>query len=173
MSDKTLINLLRIRACDEGWNEADHPRADNGQFTSGGGGGGANKSDLIGMRSVSKTGQVMSLTPGRKSAISRELAGNYYLMEFADKMSGKINSDNWENGKRDIKEVVDYKPSRIDVKQVRKTQDEVFGDDEAEVTYEVEFEDRSVGHKGKPVKKTITQKLHDLSPAQREMLFGE
>ena len=165
MSDKTLINLLRIRACDEGWNEADHPRADNGQFTSGGGSGGANKSDLIGMRSVSRTGQVMSLMPGRKSAIARELDGNYYLLDFADKMSEKINSDSGV--------LVDYKPSRIDVKQVRKTQDEVFGDDEAEVTYEVEFEDRSVGHKGKPVKKTITQKLHDLSPKQREMLFGE
>ena len=41
MSDKTLINLLRIRACDAEFNEADHPRADNGQFTSGGGGGGS------------------------------------------------------------------------------------------------------------------------------------
>ena len=44
MSDKTLINLLRIRACDAEFNEADHPRADNGQFTSGGGGGAAKKS---------------------------------------------------------------------------------------------------------------------------------
>ena len=38
MSDKTKINLLRIRAYDAEFNEADHPRADNGQFTSGGGG---------------------------------------------------------------------------------------------------------------------------------------
>lgn len=33
--DKTAINLARIRAYD--WEESEHPRADNGQFTSGGG----------------------------------------------------------------------------------------------------------------------------------------
>jgi hypothetical protein len=37
--DKTQINLERIRACDAGWEENKHPRADNGQFTSGSGGG--------------------------------------------------------------------------------------------------------------------------------------
>lgn len=37
MPDRSELNLLRIRAYDE-FNEADHPRADNGQFTSGGGG---------------------------------------------------------------------------------------------------------------------------------------
>ena len=39
MPDKSAENLARIRACDADWNENDHPRADNGQFTSGGGGG--------------------------------------------------------------------------------------------------------------------------------------
>jgi len=39
MADKTQENLARIRACDADWNENDHPRADNGQFTSGSGGG--------------------------------------------------------------------------------------------------------------------------------------
>lgn len=38
--DKTQINLERIRACDAEWDESKHKRADNGQFTSGGGGGG-------------------------------------------------------------------------------------------------------------------------------------
>lgn len=37
--DKTQENLARIRACDAEWNENDHPRSNNGQFTSGGGGG--------------------------------------------------------------------------------------------------------------------------------------
>ena len=41
MADKTQDNLARVRACDADWNENDHPRADNGQFTSGSGGGGA------------------------------------------------------------------------------------------------------------------------------------
>ena len=38
--DKTQINLERIRASDAGWEENKHPRSENGQFTSGGGGGG-------------------------------------------------------------------------------------------------------------------------------------
>ena len=38
MPDRSTKNLERIRACDAGWNENDHPRANNGQFTSGGGG---------------------------------------------------------------------------------------------------------------------------------------
>lgn len=38
MPDRSTENLERIRACDAGWNENDHPRANNGQFTSGGGG---------------------------------------------------------------------------------------------------------------------------------------
>lgn len=56
MSDKTLINLLRIRACDAEFNEADHPRADNGQFTSGGGGGGAKKEKVKNKTAVTKGG---------------------------------------------------------------------------------------------------------------------
>ena len=39
MADKTQINLERIRACDAEWEESKHPRSENGQFTSGGGGG--------------------------------------------------------------------------------------------------------------------------------------
>ncbi len=37
MADKTQINLERIRACDAEWDESDHPREDNGRFTSGSG----------------------------------------------------------------------------------------------------------------------------------------
>lgn len=42
--DKTKLNLERLRAYDAEWEENKHPRADNGQFTSGSGsaGGGAN-----------------------------------------------------------------------------------------------------------------------------------
>ena len=39
MSDKSAENLRRIRAWDAEWDESKHSRADNGQFTSGGGGG--------------------------------------------------------------------------------------------------------------------------------------
>lgn len=44
--DKTRLNLERLRAYDAEWEEDKHPRAENGQFTSGSGsaGGGANGS---------------------------------------------------------------------------------------------------------------------------------
>lgn len=48
MPDKSAENLARIRACDADWNENDHPRADNGQFTSGSGGGGVKISKFKG-----------------------------------------------------------------------------------------------------------------------------
>lgn len=38
--DKTKLNLERMRAYDAEWEESKHPRADNGQFTSGGGSAG-------------------------------------------------------------------------------------------------------------------------------------
>lgn len=42
--DKTKINLERLRAYDAEWEEDKHPRAENGQFTSGSAGGSANGS---------------------------------------------------------------------------------------------------------------------------------
>ena len=46
--DKTKLNLERMRAYDAEWEESKHPRADNGQFTSGGGsaGGGAESGEI-------------------------------------------------------------------------------------------------------------------------------
>ena len=38
--DKTKLNLERLRAYDAEWEEDKHPRAENGQFTSGGGSAG-------------------------------------------------------------------------------------------------------------------------------------
>lgn len=43
--DKIATNLARLRAYDENpWDESEHPRAENGQFTSGSAGGSANGS---------------------------------------------------------------------------------------------------------------------------------
>lgn len=55
--DKTKLNLERLRAYDAEWDENKHPRADNGQFTSGGGsaGGGAGSSNTGGSSSASST----------------------------------------------------------------------------------------------------------------------
>lgn len=41
MADMSQVNLERLRVTDAMWEETKHPRADNGQFTSGSGGGGA------------------------------------------------------------------------------------------------------------------------------------
>ena len=49
--DKTKLNLERLRAYDAEWEEDKHPRAENGQFTSGAGGssgGGAENSNKYG-----------------------------------------------------------------------------------------------------------------------------
>ena len=174
MSDKSAENLRRIRAWDAEWDESKHSRADNGQFTSGGGGGGSGPAEFIGTKSASKTGKVVKLTPGRKSRIAADLAENYYLGKFADKISEKINHDNWERGKRGQKDAVDYRPGSIEIKQVRKVPDEIYGDgDEAEVTYDVVFEDCSIGRSGKPIKKTITQRLHDLDGRGENLYFGD
>lgn len=175
MSDKSAINLARIRAWDAEWDESKHSRADNGQFTSGGGGSGSGSgsAEFIGTKSASKTGKVIKLTSGRKSRIAADLAENYYLGEFVDKISEKINRDNWENGKRGQKDVVDYRPGSIEVKHVRKVPDEIYGGSEAEVTYDVVLEDRSIGRSGKPIKKTITQRLHDLDGRGENLYFGD
>ena len=49
--DKTKINLERMRAFDAEWEEGKHPRAENGQFTSGGGSAGG------GVESANKHGE--------------------------------------------------------------------------------------------------------------------
>ena len=51
MSDKSAENLRRIRAWDA-WEESDHPRADNGQFTSGGGGSAAPKAPAANSKKI-------------------------------------------------------------------------------------------------------------------------
>ena len=175
MPDRSAENLRRIRAWDAEWDESKHSRADNGQFTSGGGGSGSTSgsAEFIGTKSASKTGKIVNLTPGRKRRIAADLADNYHLGEFVDKISAKINRDNWESGKRGIKDVVDYHPGSIEIKQVRKVPDDIYGDDEAEVTYDVVFEDRSVGRSGKPIKKTITQRLQIWTPVGKELYFGD
>ena len=52
--DKTKVNLERLRACDE-WEESKHPRANNGQFTSGAGSSGS-KSQVANLTSLKKSG---------------------------------------------------------------------------------------------------------------------
>ena len=57
--DKTKLNLERLRAYDAEWDENKHPRADNGQFTSGGGSssGGSNTGGSSSASSTKKYNQ--------------------------------------------------------------------------------------------------------------------
>ena len=103
MADRTQENLARIRACDADWNESDHPRADNGQFTSGSGGGGAKVSKLQsgGKAKVQQLKNVSGALAGVNAAA--EKATNTYqaqrLSNLAreDKARAKIQSEIEQN----------------------------------------------------------------------------
>lgn len=58
--DKTKFNLERLRAYDAEWDENKHPRADNGQFTSGSGSAGSSSggSNTGGSSSASSTKKI-------------------------------------------------------------------------------------------------------------------
>lgn len=55
--DKTKLNLECLRAYDAEWDENKHPRADNGQFTSGGGAGSSNTGGSSSASSTKKYNQ--------------------------------------------------------------------------------------------------------------------
>lgn len=55
--DKTKLNLERLRAYDAEWDENKHPRADNGQFTSGGGSAGSSSGGSSSASSTKKYNQ--------------------------------------------------------------------------------------------------------------------
>ena len=81
MADKTQINLERIRACDAEWDESKHKRADNGQFTSGGGAtvskaqsGGKAKSTRIKAGAIAENQERYDREIGRASCRERVFA---------------------------------------------------------------------------------------------------
>lgn len=55
--DKTKLNLERLRAYDAEWEEDKHPRADNGQFTSGGGSAGSSSGGKFPLRQAAEVMQ--------------------------------------------------------------------------------------------------------------------
>ena len=142
MADRSAENLQRIRAWDA-WEESDHPRANNGQFTSGGGGGGREASP-----ENPKKSKKVELTSAEKAKMRENLYEDYGFGLEVDNISWKINQDNWDNGKRDIKDVVDYRVDYIGINS----------DDSGGVTYDVELKDMSVGHRGKPIKLKVKKK---------------
>ena len=84
MADKTQINLERIRACDAEWEESKHPRSENGQFTSGGGGG-ATVSKLPEGKTTASPQRAPTLVPPMVKT-SQSRARSYY-----DRLTAKNN----------------------------------------------------------------------------------
>nr|DAK02774.1 MAG TPA: hypothetical protein [Caudoviricetes sp.] len=69
--DKTKLNLERLRAYDAEWDENKHPRADNGQFTSGGSAGsssGASGTKKYNQNELKPKEQKASKSPLRQAA---------------------------------------------------------------------------------------------------------
>lgn len=136
--DKTKLNLERLRAYDAEWEEDKHPRAENGQFTSGSGSGSAGGSSGGGSTSGS------SSTSGTKKYNQKDLqklANNYlnYHLGYnetdatADKV--EIVSEPDEHGNVDAK--VSYDVS------VRIPYQETDSDGYTRTTYEEDSEYRT------------------------------
>lgn len=134
--DKTKLNLERMRAYDAEWDENKHPRADNGQFTSGGGSAG-------GSSSGSSTGGSSSASSTKKynQKDLQELASNYLRYHLgsnetyatADKV--EIVSEPDEHGNVDAKVSYDV--------TVRIPYEETDWDGYTRTTYEEEEEYRT------------------------------
>ena len=134
--DKTKLNLERLRAYDAEWDENKHPRADNGQFTSGGGSAG-------GSSSGSSTGGSSSASSTKKynQKDLQELASNYLRYHLgsnetyatADKV--EIVSEPDEHGNVDAKVSYDV--------TVRIPYEETDWDGYTRTTYEEEEEYRT------------------------------
>lgn len=104
--DQSKVNLERIRACDAGWDENKHPRADNGQFTSGGGGGGL-RPMAAGSKAVNRATEGKRLSHNAKAyrRTANKAIENYrkkfdsQLEEQIEKMRRIDESDNEHAGK--------------------------------------------------------------------------
>lgn len=110
MPDKSAENLARIRACDADWNENDHPRADNGQFTSGSGGGGAKVSKLQsgGKAKVQQLKNVSGALAGVNAGIekAKKTAASQFKSNMArgEKLKADVDKDIqnlWDNHQKD------------------------------------------------------------------------
>ena len=110
MADRTQENLARIRACDADWNENDHPRADNGQFTSGSGGGGAKVSKLQsgGKAKVQQLKNVSGALAGVNAGIekAKKTAASQFKSNMArgEKLKADVDKDIqnlWDNHQKD------------------------------------------------------------------------
>lgn len=107
MADKTQINLERIRACDAEWDESKHKRADNGQFTSGGGAtvikaqsGGKAKVQQLKNVSSALAGVNAGIEKAKKTAAS-QLKSN---MARGEKLKADVDKDIqnlWDNHQKD------------------------------------------------------------------------
>lgn len=87
--DKTKLNLERRRAYDAEWEEDKHPRAENGQFTSGSAGGSANGSSESSAKSrysaaASKVRNQLTKWADRRDDAAANEAADVFLSELGD-----------------------------------------------------------------------------------------
>lgn len=85
--DETKINLERLRAYDAEWEEDKHPRAENGQFTSGSGSaGGSNESSVKSRYSaaVSEVRNQLTRWADRRDDAAANEAADVFLSELGD-----------------------------------------------------------------------------------------
>lgn len=78
--DKTQINVERMRACDAEWEEQKHPRAENGQFTSGSGSAGSSAKSNAEPAAKSPLKKAAAVAKGEKAAAGKG-AGIAYAPE--------------------------------------------------------------------------------------------
>lgn len=79
--DKTQINVERMRACDAEWEEQKHPRAENGQFTSGSGSAGSSAKSNAKPVAGSPLKKAAAVAKGKKTAVGNGTGGFAYTPE--------------------------------------------------------------------------------------------
>lgn len=75
--DKTQINVERMRTCDAEWEEQKHPRAENGQFTSGSGSAGSPAKSNAEPAAKSPLKKAAAVAKGEKAAAGKNSAGGF------------------------------------------------------------------------------------------------
>lgn len=89
--DKTQINVERMRTCDAQWEEQKHPRAENGQFTSGSGSAGSSAMSNAEPAAKSPLKKAAAVAKGEKAAAGKG-TGIAYAPEKEEPVSAPVQS---------------------------------------------------------------------------------
>lgn len=115
-----------------------------------------NKHEAKSHEATAKKSSDIQVDGKQKQAILEDMREHRRIEEEARRISEQIDRENQENG---VKHYTDYRPSYMRIINLKKV-----GDNEVDVTLDIEFEDTGIGKKNNPIRKTIT--------VRRENLFG-